>query len=168
MDEPTKSLDPIAAQELRKFIKEELVYKYKKTIFFTTHNLEEAEYLADRLAIMDKGQIRALGTMDKLRQMMGNTNADMKAILSISHVFPTQVRPVLSPTSVSVWLPLSALINATLVSTLVSSTTQAHCKYLYRRGGETPFLPVLTLGFVVALAIGDPFTTVVKHLLSIP
>lgn len=94
--------------------------------------------------------------------------ADMKAILSISLVFPTQVRPILSPTSASVWLPLSALINASLISALVSSTTQAHRGHLYRKGGKTPFLPVLTLGFAVALVIGDPFTTVVKRLLSIP
>ena len=94
--------------------------------------------------------------------------ADLKAILSISHVFPTQVRPILSPTSVSVWLPLSALINASLVLAMASAVIQAQQRHPYRIKRETPFLPVLTLGFVVALVVGDPFTTIVKHLLSIP
>jgi len=61
MDEPTKSLDPLAAQKLRKFIKEKLVCRQAKTILFSTHNLEEAVYLADRLAIMHKGRIKACG-----------------------------------------------------------------------------------------------------------
>lgn len=67
MDEPTKSLDPGTAQDVREFIKEKLGRQQGKTIFFATHNLDEAKFLADRLAIMDKGEIRAIGTIEELR-----------------------------------------------------------------------------------------------------
>lgn len=67
MDEPTRSLDPGTAQKIREFVKEKLARQQGKTIFFATHNLEEAEYLADRLAIMDKGQIKACGKPEELK-----------------------------------------------------------------------------------------------------
>lgn len=67
MDEPTKSLDPGTAQKLREFIKEKLVRQQGNTIFFATHNLDEAKCLADQVAIMDKGQIIACGKIDELQ-----------------------------------------------------------------------------------------------------
>jgi len=67
MDEPTKSLDPEAAQRLRVFIKDKIAKQQNITVFFATHNLEEAEYLADRLAVMDKGKIGACGRMEDIR-----------------------------------------------------------------------------------------------------
>lgn len=67
MDEPTKNLDPGNAQQLREFIKEKLTRKEGKTIFFATHNLDEAEYLSDRLAIMKKGEIVSYGTIENLK-----------------------------------------------------------------------------------------------------
>jgi len=67
MDEPTKSLDPGTAQKLREFIKEKLARQEGKTIFFATHNLDEAEYFADRLAIMEKGKITSCGATEELK-----------------------------------------------------------------------------------------------------
>jgi ABC-2 type transport system ATP-binding protein len=80
IDELTKGLDPLIAQNLRKFIKEELVEKQKKTVIFTTHNLIEAVDLADRLAIMDKGRILVCGTINELRQWSGNLEATIDEI----------------------------------------------------------------------------------------
>lgn len=80
IDELTKSLDPLVAQTIRKFVKEELVTRQKKTVLFATHNLKEAEELSDRLAIMDKGKILACGTIDELRQTIGNPQANMDEI----------------------------------------------------------------------------------------
>lgn len=68
MDEPTKSLDPLIAASFKKFIREVLVVEHKKTVFFTTHQLNEAEMMADRLAILDKGKIKALNTIGELRK----------------------------------------------------------------------------------------------------
>lgn len=70
LDEPTKSLDPKATRHLHELIKNELVGGRGATVFLTTHRLEEAEQLCDRIAIMDKGRIRARGTISELRQML--------------------------------------------------------------------------------------------------
>jgi len=68
MDEPAKSLDPLMAGSFKKFIREVLVIEHKKTVFFTTHQLNEAEKMADRLAILDKGKLKACGTLEELRK----------------------------------------------------------------------------------------------------
>jgi len=72
MDEPTRSLDPGAAQNLRNFIAEEIVRERGKTIFISTHNLEEAEELCDRVAIFDDGRIKVVGSPDELKENLGN------------------------------------------------------------------------------------------------
>ncbi len=64
LDEPTTGLDPQARRSLW-----ELVLKIRKkgtTIIITTHYMDEAEYLCDRVAIIDSGKIVALNTPDKL------------------------------------------------------------------------------------------------------
>jgi ABC-2 type transport system ATP-binding protein len=71
LDEPTTGLDPQARarmwEEIRKLRAQET------TVFLTTHYLEEADALADRLAIIDHGQIVAEGTADELkRQVAGD------------------------------------------------------------------------------------------------
>jgi ABC-2 type transport system ATP-binding protein len=70
LDEPTKSLDPIATRHLHDFIKDRLVSELGVTVFLTTHRLEEAEQLCQRIAIMDKGCIRACGTISELRKIL--------------------------------------------------------------------------------------------------
>lgn len=68
MDEPTRSLDPAAALALRAFIQEQLHQRDKKTILLATHNLREAETMADRVAILVKGRVREVGTVDQVRR----------------------------------------------------------------------------------------------------
>ncbi len=57
LDEPTIGLDPQFSIEIRKFIKETLNKELGKTILLTTHYMNEADYLCDRIALMDKGKI---------------------------------------------------------------------------------------------------------------
>lgn len=72
MDEPTRSLDPGAAQGLRDFIKKEIVEERGKTIFISTHNLAEAEELCDQVAIFDDGKIKVIGTPADLKASLGD------------------------------------------------------------------------------------------------
>lgn len=65
LDEPTLGLDVIARRKLWKHIEP---LKGNVTVILTTHYLEEAEALADRIAIMDKGVIKAIGTTEELMQ----------------------------------------------------------------------------------------------------
>ena len=68
LDEPTRSLDPIAAARMRALIRD-LARDRHTTIFLTSHNLAEVEELCDRVAIISKGEIRAIDTPHNLREM---------------------------------------------------------------------------------------------------
>ncbi len=70
MDEPTRALDPGAAQNVRKFVKEHITGDEGKTVFLSTHHLPEAEELCDRIAIINEGRIVAVGTLDELKSTL--------------------------------------------------------------------------------------------------
>jgi len=80
LDEPTKSLDPASAQDLRGFIRERLARHLGKTVVIATHNLPEAEALGDELAIMKEGQIRGCGTLDVLRGIAGLATGSLEDV----------------------------------------------------------------------------------------
>jgi ABC-2 type transport system ATP-binding protein len=64
VDEPTTGLDPISRSELWGVLSK---LKDEMFVFLTTHYLEEAERLADRIGILDEGKLVALGTLDEIR-----------------------------------------------------------------------------------------------------
>jgi ABC-2 type transport system ATP-binding protein len=65
LDEPTTGLDPISRRELWEILRE---LGKTRFIFLTTHYLEEAEQLADRIAILKEGKLVSVGTLAELRQ----------------------------------------------------------------------------------------------------
>ncbi len=69
LDEPTVGLDVIMRRELLDFIRREV--ENGLTVVFTTHNLEEADYLCDRIAVIDSGKILALDTVENLKMLYG-------------------------------------------------------------------------------------------------
>ena len=69
LDEPTAGLDPQVRREIYDIIEE--LKKEKKTILLTTHYIEEAEQLCDRVAIVDYGKVIALGTPRELTHRSG-------------------------------------------------------------------------------------------------
>src|ERR1700716_1452007 len=69
LDEPTLGLDPQTRQSIWTYLNELRAAK-GITIFMTTHYMDEAEY-CDRIAVIDKGKIVALGTPDELKSMVG-------------------------------------------------------------------------------------------------
>jgi ABC-2 type transport system ATP-binding protein len=71
LDEPTAGLDPQVRREIYAVIEE--LKAEKKTIVLTTHYIEEAERLCDRVAIIDHGSLIAEGTPRELKQRSGNT-----------------------------------------------------------------------------------------------
>jgi ABC-2 type transport system ATP-binding protein len=70
LDEPTTGLDPYARRAVWDVIRN--LKKRAKTVLLTTHYLEEAETLADRVAIMNKGKIVAIGTPNELTSRFGS------------------------------------------------------------------------------------------------
>ena len=67
LDEPTTGLDVISSRNIREFIRNDLVRKSGKTVLYTTHYIEEAAQICDRIAIMHKGRFIALDTPDALK-----------------------------------------------------------------------------------------------------
>ncbi len=69
LDEPTTGLDPQARRQLWELIED--FKRAGRTILLTTHYMEEAERLCDRVAIMDQGKILAVDTVDELLRKHG-------------------------------------------------------------------------------------------------
>ncbi len=65
LDEPTSALDPVNVQNIHKILKD--LNKEGTTIFLTTHNMDEAETLCNRIAFLCSGEIVALDTPENLR-----------------------------------------------------------------------------------------------------
>jgi ABC-2 type transport system ATP-binding protein len=74
LDEPTRSLDPISQGEIRKLIRGLLIERLGKTVLLVTHSLAEAEQVCDRLAILHRGQIVAVGTVEEVKRTCGTTD----------------------------------------------------------------------------------------------
>ncbi|MEM0144026.1 MAG: ABC transporter ATP-binding protein [Candidatus Parvarchaeum sp.] len=102
MDEPSKSLDPVTAKRFRGVIKE-LVRKTGMTIVLTTHNMQEAEELCDRIAFIKNGKIKFVGSTDEFRKSVGYTEKIIvytapdkklaKKILSIKNIISFKLEP---------------------------------------------------------------------------
>jgi ABC-2 type transport system ATP-binding protein len=69
MDEPTVGIDPQSRRHILDHVKE--LNRQGMSVLYTTHYMEEAEELSQRIAIMDKGKIIAGGTRDELVRMVG-------------------------------------------------------------------------------------------------
>jgi ABC-2 type transport system ATP-binding protein len=72
LDEPTTGLDPQARRVTLDFVREKM--KNGMTVFFTTHIMEEAEYICDRIAIINHGKILALDTVKNVKKKFGGVN----------------------------------------------------------------------------------------------
>jgi len=90
LDEPTVGVDPQSRVRLLELVRE--LAAGGACVLYTTHYMEEAEKLCDELAIVDRGHVIAMGTMDELRAQLGERD-----ILRISgHFEPEAVRRGLS------------------------------------------------------------------------
>ena len=69
MDEPTVGIDPQSRRRILNMVKE--LRDQGMTVLYTTHYMEEAEELSDRIGIIDNGQLIALGTQDELKKLVG-------------------------------------------------------------------------------------------------
>jgi ABC-2 type transport system ATP-binding protein len=71
MDEPTVGIDPQSRRAILDTVKD--LNKQGMTVLYTTHYMEEAQELSDRVGIMDHGELIALGTQKELTQQVGQT-----------------------------------------------------------------------------------------------
>ena len=83
LDEPTTGLDPSHRTDLWRLLKK-LKEEEGITIVLSTHYMEEADYLCDRLAIIDSGEIVAIDTPQKLKKTIGKDKIELKLFESLN------------------------------------------------------------------------------------
>ncbi|MGH7882333.1 MAG: AAA family ATPase, partial [Candidatus Dormibacteraceae bacterium] len=76
LDEPTNGLDPRAARQVKELLQE--LASQGRAIILSTHVLEIAQELCDRLAIIDQGKVVATGTLSELRTGVGIDGASLE------------------------------------------------------------------------------------------
>ncbi|MGQ9502913.1 MAG: ABC transporter ATP-binding protein [Anaerolineae bacterium] len=87
LDEPTSAMDPHSARQVRQAIVD--LRRERRTIILCTHNLNEAETLADRIAIIRRGRIAALGSASELkRRLLGDTLLELRLGTSLDGLLP--------------------------------------------------------------------------------
>ena len=92
LDEPTVGLDPQVRRTLLDYVKERA--RKGLTVFFTSHIMEEAEYLCDRVAVIDHGKILALDTVEKLRAKFGSASLIELTLAEETKGISDLVRPI--------------------------------------------------------------------------
>lgn len=96
LDEPTLGLDPQTREHIWQYIRR-LVDQEGVTVILTTHYMDEAEYLCDRVAIIDDGKVVALDTPEQLKQIIGGdvirlriTNPKLSPIKELAYVLKVE------------------------------------------------------------------------------
>ena len=125
LDEPTVGIDPQARNNILEVIRE--IARAGTTVLFTTHHLEEAETLCERIAIMDHGKILETGAVDELANVVGDGS-----IITIHGNFsPVQIKSVLEHESASILnladgiATLSLKPNGTNVASIIQKVSEA-------------------------------------------
>jgi ABC-2 type transport system ATP-binding protein len=76
LDEPTRSLDPLAAAEFRRFLRQDIVGAHGTTMIFASHTLAEVEQLAGKIAVLDSGRLLACNTLAGLKATTGTDSLE--------------------------------------------------------------------------------------------
>jgi len=92
LDEPTIGLDPEFSIEIRKFIKEKLNRDEKKTILLTTHYMNEADFLCDRIALMNKGKIVIIDDPQSLKLQIKKYDT---LVFEMPRIYTSQVEQII-------------------------------------------------------------------------
>ena len=133
LDEPTAGLDPQVRREIYTIIEE--LKKERKTILLTTHYIEEAEKLCDRVAVVDQGRVIAQGTPRELKERSaGTTRIELRLARPESDAALKQLEGVADcRASDGVYVVHSTRVPQTIVSLV---------KYLEANGNELSSLDI--------------------------
>lgn len=123
MDEPTVGIDPQSRNHILETVKQ--LNASGMTVLYTSHYMEEVEYLCDRIAIMDHGKIIASGTLNQLRDVVGGMDVvDVKVteltdtVLERVHEIEGVKQADRTDGAIQVLTPSSGTILGQLVATL--------------------------------------------------
>jgi ABC-2 type transport system ATP-binding protein len=126
LDEPTNTLDVPSARELRAIVRE--LNEKGKTVLYTTHIMAEAETLCERVAIIDQGQVIALGSVAELKKSLGRdevvrfegviSDGASRAVRALPGVNQVALTPVNGYTQLTVVTPNQHTVLPRLIETL--------------------------------------------------
>jgi ABC-2 type transport system ATP-binding protein len=161
LDEPTRSLDPVAARELRTFIRDVLCTQLGATIVLATHSTEEALALCDRAALLVRGKVVASDSLAKLHAAAGGARVRVRVDAAHEARARTLLHlpvDVISPADDGVVTLHATLPDAAYASVVVEALVRAGVKV-------TEFAPVpLTLADLLESADVVPNTNeVLRH-----
>jgi ABC-2 type transport system ATP-binding protein len=91
LDEPTAGVDPTGQIEIRKILLD-IAHNEKKTVLLSSHNLDEVQRICNRIALIDRGEIRLYGELENLRQKMGRSGIVIKISSGITDAILEQLR----------------------------------------------------------------------------
>ena len=161
LDEPTRSLDPVTARELRRFIRDVLCDQLGATIVLATHSTEEALQLCDRAALLVRGRIVATDTLSRLQAAAGGARVRVR----IDAAHETQARRLLHLPADVISTPTDGVV--TLEATLPgSAAAPVVVEALVRAGVRVmEFAPVpLTLADLLeSVGVSAPGTEETLH-----
>jgi len=112
LDEPTRSLDPVTARELRRFIRDVLCHELGATILLATHSTEEAMQLCDRAALLVRGRVVASDTLARLHAGAGGARVRVR----VDAAHEARARALLHMSVDVISAPLEGMV--TLIATL--------------------------------------------------
>ncbi|TDB38124.1 MAG: ABC transporter ATP-binding protein [Actinobacteria bacterium] len=125
MDEPTVGIDPQSRNHILQTVKD--LNAGGMTVLYTSHYMEEVEFLCDRIAIMDHGKIIAMGTLNELREVVGGMDVIDVKVENVSDPVLEQVRAIpgvsqanRTDSALQVLTPGSGAVLGKLVATLES------------------------------------------------
>lgn len=93
LDEPTRSLDPLAASDFRRLLKEDLVRRHDTTLLFASHSLAEVEQIADRVVVLDEGRVAAHDTPQGLLRSANSATLEAAVAKIVRHTVLQGVEP---------------------------------------------------------------------------
>lgn len=137
LDEPTLGLDPQSALNLREIILD--IKKEGRTVLLTTHYMEEADFLSDRIAIIDGGKIIALDTPENLKRGLNEIKSIKIELTNISDKLKDDISSLENIKSVilnydeesrSYSLTIHHNNGATIVQRILDCISSNNCKVL--------------------------------------
>ena len=93
LDEPTRSLDPLAAADFRRLLKDDLVRQHGTTLLFASHTLSEVAEIADRVLLLEAGRVTAVDSPRGLCAATGTANLEAAISRLARHPAPVESRP---------------------------------------------------------------------------
>jgi len=91
LDEPTSGVDPSGQIEIRQ-IMIDMAHEKNKTIFLSSHNLDEVQRICNRIALIDRGEIKLYGELESLRQNMSKRMVIIETVQCIEESLLAEIR----------------------------------------------------------------------------